>query len=155
MRCAVVLTHDPELAADLVQDVLTRAFLSWSSIGQLDFPYAYLRRMIVNAFISHQRKWSRWVPTPADDLDSVAQDPTDSYAERDALLQRLDRLPAQQRAAVVLRYFEDMSFDNIAETLNCRPATARGYVHRALATLRIEVHSSVTFHPSRSDQTCP
>ena len=147
LRFAVVLTNDPDLASDIVQDALIKAFDRWARIGQLDHIHAYLRRMVVNGFISHQRKWSRSVPTDLDRLDSVVPDPTDLYGERQAMLQQLDRLPPRQRAAIVLRYFEDMSDRDIADVLNCRPTTVRGYVHRALATLRVHTDSLRSCQP--------
>jgi RNA polymerase sigma factor (sigma-70 family) len=61
------------------------------------------------------------------------------HEDRDDLRGMLARLPGQQRAVLVLRYYEDLSDDEIATALGCRVGTVRGYASRALATLRIEL----------------
>jgi RNA polymerase sigma-70 factor (sigma-E family) len=142
LRFAIVLTDDPELAQDLVQDVLLRAQQNWARIGEVERPHAYVRRMIVNEMVSWRRKWSRIEPRPDRDLDHVVADPTDAVDRRDALLTELARLPVKQRAAIVLRYLEDMTDADIGEVLGCTPGTVRVHVHRALARLRVDLGSS-------------
>jgi DNA-directed RNA polymerase specialized sigma24 family protein len=61
LRCAFLLTGDRELARDIVQEVLTRALVRWWRIGRLDEPYAYVRRMVTNEFLSQRRR--RRLPT--------------------------------------------------------------------------------------------
>lgn len=68
-----------------------------------------------------------------------APDHADQYSERQALLGELGKLPARQRAVLVLRYYEDRRDAEIAELLGCTPGTVRGYASRALAALRIEL----------------
>ena len=62
------------------------------------------------------------------------------YAERDALVAQLGKLPARQRAVLALRYYEGLSDTEIANLIGCRPGTVRGYATRALATLRVEMN---------------
>lgn len=142
LRFAVVLTDDPELAQDVVQDVLLRAQQNWSRIDGLDRPHAYVRRMVVNEVISWRRKWSRIEARPDTDLDGAVADPTDAVDRRDALLQELGRLPVKQRAAVAMRYLDDMTDADIGEVLGCSPGTVRVHVHRALTRLRVELAST-------------
>ncbi len=137
LRFAVVLTDDPELAQDLVHDVLLKAQKSWSSVVAADYPHAYVRRMLVNQVISWRRKWGRVQPRPDRDLDRTVDDPTEVIDRRDELLRSLSRLPARQRAAIVMRYLEDMADDDIAETLGCSVSTVRVHIHRGLAALRV------------------
>ncbi|MGI8881103.1 MAG: SigE family RNA polymerase sigma factor [Jatrophihabitans sp.] len=141
LRLAVVLTDDPELAQDVVQDVLLKAQQRWPTIGALDQSHAYVRRMIVNEVVSWRRKWGRIEARPDERLDRQVPDQTDAIDSRDAILRELALLPARQRAAVVMRYFEDMSDVEIAAVLDCRPATARGLLHRALKALRVDLES--------------
>ena len=138
LRYAVVLTNDPELAEDALQEVLLRAGQRWPKIGQLDDPHAYVRRMLTNEVVSWRRKWGRVEARPDPDLDRPIHDPIGVIDRRDTILRELSRLPARQRAAVVLRYFEDLTDEQIGEVLGCRATSARIYVHRAMKTLRVE-----------------
>lgn len=150
-RFAVVLCGDTVLAGDLVTDVLGRAFERWSQVTAARDPHAYVRRMLVNEFVDWQRRRSRVVPHPeigqladlrASRLGTSSPDPGDVQAERAALLDELSRLPARQRAAIVLRYYEDLSDEDIAAALRCRIGTVRSCISRGLATLRISTTSS-------------
>ena len=141
LRFAAVLTGDRGLAEDVVQEVLLRASRRWESIAGLDRPEAYIRKMIVNEYLSWRRRAWRLVPTGAgtDAYAQLAPDPAADHAERTAILAELARLPARQRAVLVLRYYESLSDTEIAEVLGCTPGTVRGYASRALANLRVEM----------------
>lgn len=138
LRFAVVLTDDPELAQDVVHDVLLKAQRAWRTVEQADHPHGYVRRMLANEIVSWRRKWGRVQPRPVEDLDRALPDPTHAVDRRDELLRRVARLPMRQRAALVMRYFEDMTDADIGEVLGCSAATVRVHVHRALTTLRVE-----------------
>jgi RNA polymerase sigma-70 factor (sigma-E family) len=150
-RFAVVLCGDTVLAGDLVTDVLGRVFERWSQVSAARDPHAYVRRMLVNEFVNFQRRRARVVPHPevgqladlrASRLGAAGPDPGEVQAERAALLDELSRLPARQRVAIVLRYYEDLSDEDIAATLGCRTGTVRSSISRGLATLRITTASS-------------
>ena len=150
-RFAVVLCGDSVLAGDLVTDVLGRAFERWSQVSAANDPHAYVRRMLVNEFVSWQRRRARTAPHPdigqladlrASRLGTSGPDPGDAQAERSALQDELSRLPARQRAAIVLRYYEDLSDEDIAAALGCRTGTVRSSISRGLATLRVTTTSS-------------
>jgi len=139
LRFSTTLTNDRGLGEDLVQDVLLRAQARWDRIGSVDAPSAYVRRMIVNEFVSWRRKWARIVPSSdvAMMLDERADDHHADHPERDALQVEIAALPRRQRAVIVLRYYEDLSDSEIAEVLGCSQSTVRGYAMRALRTLRV------------------
>jgi RNA polymerase sigma-70 factor (sigma-E family) len=140
LRFAAVLTGDRDLAQDIVQEVLGRAHVRWRKIGRLDQPDSYVRRMITNEFLSWRRRWARVIPVgQVADRAPAGPDTATTHAERDALLAELARLPRQQQAVLVLRYYEGLSDTEIADLLGCRPGTVRGYASRALAALRIEL----------------
>ncbi len=144
LRFGMVLTGDARLAEEIVQEVLVRAYERWAHIGAVENTNAYVRRMVVNEFLSWRRKWSR-----AEPFDPVAHgiaqsDHADMYVERDAVLAELAKLPRRQRAVLVLRYYDGLSDREIAEVLGCSTGTVRGYASRALATLRIESTSPST-----------
>jgi RNA polymerase sigma-70 factor (sigma-E family) len=139
MRFATVLTGQTWLADDLVSDVLGRAFERWDRISSMAEPNAYVRRMIVNEHLSWHRRLARTSPHAHPTLDTAhIGDGADQRAERDAMIQRLDRLPRRQRAAVVLRYYVGLSDADIAAHLSCREVTVRSQISRALASLRLD-----------------
>lgn len=138
LRYATLLSGDRDEAHDIVQDVLTRALVRWGRIGAIEEPYGYVRTMITNHFLSLRRRRRLWT-VPLRDSDDRAQPPVPDRGDGDALWHLLATLPRQQRVVLVLRYYEGLGDDEIAEVLGCRPGTVRGYASRALATLRIEL----------------
>jgi RNA polymerase sigma-70 factor (sigma-E family) len=141
LRYATLLSGDRDEAHDIVQDVLTRALVRWGRIGAVDEPYAYVRTMITNHFLSLRRR-RRLFTVSLRDSDDRPQPPAPEPGDGDALWQLLATLPRQQRAVLVLRYYEGLGDDEISEVLGCRPSTVRGYASRALATLRIEMRAA-------------
>ena len=141
LRFAGVLTADRALAEDVVQEVLIRASKRWDQLDSLDYPERYVRKMVVNEYLSWRRRNWRLLPTGAagDFDDRVTLDHATQHAERDALLAELGKLPRRQRTVLVLRYYQGLSDTEIADVLGCTPGTVRGYASRALAALRVEL----------------
>lgn len=139
LRYASVLTCDADLAQDVVQEVLLRAQQKWRRIGPMAAPTAYVKRMILNEYLSLRRRRAvHEIAVVATARDEVIDDPSGSYNEREAMLARIAVLPPKQRAAVVLRYYEDRTDGEIAEMLGCGASTVRSHISRALAALRID-----------------
>jgi RNA polymerase sigma-70 factor (sigma-E family) len=140
LRYATALTCDPHLAQDVVQDVLLRAQRRWDRIEAMHAPDAYVRRMITNEYLSwRRRRAAHTVASTHGTLDALGTptaDPATGYAERDAMRHRIAVLPRKQRAAILLRYYEDCADAEIAEVLGCSAGTVRSHISRALATLR-------------------
>jgi RNA polymerase sigma-70 factor (sigma-E family) len=141
LRFAAVLTGDRNLAEDVVQEVLIRATGRWQVIAPLDRPEAYIRKMVVNEYLSWRRRSWRLVPWGAfgDVAGPPAPDPAVGLTERDAIMAELAKLPRRQRTVIVLRYYEGLRDEEIAEVLGCQPGTVRGYASRALAAMRVEM----------------
>jgi RNA polymerase sigma-70 factor (sigma-E family) len=137
LRYATALSGDRAEADDVVQEALTRALVRWGRIGRLDEPYAYVRTMVTNEFLSRKRRHRFWL-VPLDRHDRAEPPPP---PPGDDLWSRLATLPRQQRVVLVLRFYEGLTDDEIAEVLGCRSGTVRGYASRALATLRVELAS--------------
>ena len=141
LRYATLLCGDREQGRDLVQEVLTKVLLKWDRIARADEPYAYVRRMLTNEYLSWRRR-RRLVTVPLDHApEPVAGRPAEHGAELWALL---TRLPRQQRAVLVLRYYEGLGDQEIGDVLGCAAGTVRSYASRALATLRVELNTGVT-----------
>ncbi len=141
LRFAAVLAGDRATAEDLAQEVLIRAYSRWDRIGGLDRPELYVRKMMLNEYLSWRRRSWRQVPAggPAIEAASAVPDHAAGYTEREALLAELGKLPRRQRAVLVLRYYEDRGDTEIAELLGCSPGTVRSHASRALAALRVEM----------------
>lgn len=140
LRTAYLLTGDGSRAEELVQDTLVRLYPKWDRVEEADVPLAYVRRSLTNGYINSQRRAARRefayedVPERLDDRDTTAQ-----LADRDELWAGLRLLPDRQRAALVLRFFEDLSDEDTAATLGCRVGTVRSLVSRGLAALRAQM----------------
>ncbi|MEV4640748.1 SigE family RNA polymerase sigma factor [Actinoplanes sp. NPDC049548] len=141
LRYAVMLTGDPHTAQDLVQETMVRVQLSWRRVAASDSPDGYVRKILTNQFIDLRRgSWLRRVLLRAEpDPIAAPSDHAQESAERDRIWGMLSRLPRRQRAALVLRYYEDLPDQEIADVLGCAVGTVRSSISRALATLRAEL----------------
>jgi RNA polymerase sigma-70 factor (sigma-E family) len=146
LRFATALTGDPHLAKDLVQEVLIRVSGRWQEIDQLDHPEAYIRKMVVNEYLSWRRRSWRLIPSGMSSYlpGRPSPDPADGYIERQALLAELAKLSRRQRTALVLRYYEGFSDAEIADVMGCAQSTVRGHVFKALAAMRVELDQPLT-----------
>jgi RNA polymerase sigma-70 factor (sigma-E family) len=149
LRYAVMLTGDPHTAQDLVQETMIRVQLKWRKVAASTAPERYVRRMLTNAYIDlHRGSWLRRVVLRAEPVEPPAvADHADAAAERDQMWMWLGRLPRKQRAALVLRYYEGLSDNEIADVLDCAVGTVRAHISRALATLREHVAPATTGEP--------
>ncbi|WP_239459966.1 SigE family RNA polymerase sigma factor [Nocardioides daejeonensis] len=142
LRLARRLTADPADAEDVVQEALARALVRWERISRVEDVDAYVTRMVVNAHTSWWRRFRRReqpVPTPEEKGSGAgAADDTMAYDERDRLREAVRRLPAEQRVAVVLRYYEQREYAEIAALTGVREGTVRSRVSRGIAVLRRE-----------------
>jgi RNA polymerase sigma factor (sigma-70 family) len=127
VRLAWLMTGSRELAEDVVQDAFVQVNLRWSSI---DTPVAYLRVAVVNGTRAHARRVSRGRAVLDEPVQPVLP------PELDETWQLLTQLSARQREALVLRFYADLSFEQIAGVLQCRLGTAKSLVHRGLARLK-------------------
>lgn len=137
LRFAYLLTGDHHTAEDLVQTALAKTYLSWGRLrdrGALD---AYVRRIIVNENASlWRRPWKR-NERPTDVLpESGGAPPGPGSDSTDAMWTFVQTLPTRQRAAVVLRYYEDMTEADTAAILGCSVGTVKSQTSRGIATLR-------------------
>lgn len=132
LRRAFLLVGDHGHAEDLVQSSLATAYMRWWRVRD---PAAYLRVVMTRKAISWRvRRWNGELPT--DRLPDRASENSVDVEQVVAVQRALMSLPADQRAVVVLRYFDDCTEDEIAETLRCSPGTVKSRASRALAALR-------------------
>lgn len=138
---ATAVTGNREAARDAVQDALVAVYLRWARLIVGGEPDAYARRVIVNRHISWWRRLGRRERLTAFDHEPGTAEVAEQDGLADVQLARrlLAGLPAQQRAAVALRFYDDLAFADIAAVLDCTESTARSHVHRALAQLRAQI----------------
>ena len=140
LRTAYLLTGDYARAEDLLQSALIRAHRHWRRVHDTGEPEAYVRKIIVNLNTDWWRRRSSFeqVVDTATDQASHASAP-DAFAEyelRDELWTALRDLPPKMRAALVLRYFEDLTEAQTAHVLDCSVGTVKSQCSRGLERLR-------------------
>ena len=136
LHAAYLLTGNLADAEDLVQSALAKTYQAWNRIEDRKALDGYVRRAMVNTHISwwRRRKVDEY---PTDDIpDQPVADSSDSSEIHDSLRRALDRLPHRMRAAVVLRFFEDMTEAEVADVLGVSQGTVKSTVSRAVAKLR-------------------
>lgn len=150
-RLAYLLAASPTGAEDLLQSALEKAYVSWRRISVMEYPEAYVRRMLVTTLVSsRRRRWSGELPS--DRLPEGVDESEDvGLLDRSLLWPLICALPARQRAVVVLRFYEDMSEAQIADTLGCAPGTVKSQSHAAMGALRRALAAAGV--PDRSEQS--
>jgi RNA polymerase sigma-70 factor (sigma-E family) len=141
-RLAYFLTGDRELAQDLVQDAFVKVAGRFQYLRVPDAFDAYLRRTIVNLFTSHLRRLRLERQELRRQRSARGREQRDSdLTERDALWAALQDLPPRQRAAIVLRYYEDLSERETAAILGCSVGAANQLIARGIPALRERIGS--------------
>ena len=138
VRLAYLMTSDADLAQDIAQEAFARVAGRFGHLRRPDACDAYLRRTVVNLCNSHFRH-ERVVRAALEREAAEASNRTIEGPDlglRDHLWAAVERLPARQRAAVVLRYYEDQSDEQIAEVMRCSRSAARSLVSHGVQTLR-------------------
>lgn len=139
IRLAFLLTGDRALAEDLVQEAFARLVGRLRHLREPNAFWVYLRRTIVNLATSHFRH--RRVERAY--LERLAATPSAVTNDNDDLDETMHRvllgLPQRQRAAIVLRFYEDLSDVQTAAVLGCSSGTVRSLVSRGMKTLREEL----------------
>jgi RNA polymerase sigma-70 factor (sigma-E family) len=145
-RSAYLLAGNHADAEDLAQQTLIKAHRAWAKVSASDSANAYVRRILTNTFLSSKRPKARRVELLTDEVPewgggtgTAGGSPgtPGTSDERMALWPHVKQLPPQQRAVIVLRYFEGLSEMEIAETLGCSRGNVKSTAHRALKSLRV------------------
>ncbi len=135
-RTAYLLVGDRGLAQDLLQEALTKTYVAWPRLRDPGKAEAYTRKAITTTAITWYRRRS-WGERPVDTVpERVGVGHDDDVATRDLLWQALQALPPRQRAAIVLRFYEDLTEAQTAAVLGCAVGTVKSQVSTGLRTLR-------------------
>lgn len=134
---AYLLSGDVHDAEDLLQDALVKTFARRRAGTELRSAEAYLRRAICSLYLDRWRSRRRWagrLPVAAE--PDAVDGPEVAVTDRTDVVRALASLPAQQRAAVVLRYYEDLTVPEVADRMGLAEGTVKRYL--SLATGRLE-----------------
>ncbi len=140
-RLAVLMTGDPDRAEDLTHDALLRTYKAWNRIKNED-PGPYVRQALVNGCRNHLRRRAleiRKAPDPMGD----APDASPSLVEAMRVSAALSILPPVRRAAIILRFYEDLPEAQIAQMLDRPINTIKSDIRRALEQLRPVLDESI------------
>jgi RNA polymerase sigma-70 factor (sigma-E family) len=134
-RTAYLMTGDYQRAEDLLQTTFVRVYQRWPRVAEMDRPVGYARRVLVSQAASWWRRRSSH-ESPLLLRDEPARgDRTDEAAEHERVWKAVLSLPPRQRAVTVLRYYEDLSEAEIAQTLGMAPGTVKSHGHAAARRL--------------------
>jgi RNA polymerase sigma-70 factor (sigma-E family) len=144
MATAFLLCGDWHTAEDLAQTTLAKVFAAWWRIRNRDAVHAYAQRTLLNTYLAHYRRRKRREMLTADVAALVERGVEPQTPElRLALIDALATLPPRARAVVVLRYWEDMSIDQVAALLGCSPGNVKSQSARALDKLRLQLDGTL------------
>jgi RNA polymerase sigma-70 factor (ECF subfamily) len=134
MRAAFLVTGDRDAAQEVAQDAFGQLFIHWRKVKGYDRPGAWVRRVAIRRAVK-QRERGRKVTVASREFIDLTE-PAQNDVPRDLdLIDALGHLSAQQRAAVVLHYYEDQPVRDVAATLRCSEATAKVHLHRGRTRL--------------------
>lgn len=153
-RKAYLLCGDWDAADDLAQDALIAVYKSWPRVARGNNIDAYANRVLVHKFIDDKRRpWSRVFVSgdPPDRNDPSAAQDLERIEGQDAPLNKaLAKLPAQQRAVLVLRYTDDLTVDEIARIMDLPSGTVKSRLSRGVEALRAQLDESYSDQPPTS-----
>lgn len=133
---AYLLCGDWHLAEDLVQTAFVKLYRSWSRLPGRDRLDAYTRKILVRTFLDVRRRGFHHREQVTDTPRESPAPQHGSSDDRVVLLRALTKVPPRQRAALVLRYWADLSIEETAHAMKCSPGTVKSQAARGLVTLR-------------------
>lgn len=138
VRTAYLVLQDREAANDVAQDAFTKILSHWGRVSRYDRPDAWVRKVAIRLAIKIARKQRLRIASSPQTEPTTDQTPVDLD-----LLRAVGALPAAQRAAVVLFYFEDRPVAEVAEIMDCSASTAKVHLHRARKRLSEQLGEAV------------
>ncbi len=137
-RAAYLMVGDEQLAQDLVQEALTKTYVAWPRLRDPNNAEAYCRKAITTTAITWFRRkgWDNERPTETRSRSDPATRTTDAVDDRSMVWAALQQLPPRQRAALVLRFYEDLTEAQTAAAMGCAVGTVKSQVAAGLKKLR-------------------
>ena len=136
-RLALAIMGEPADAQDATQEAFVLAWRKWTTLRDPDKFEHWFDRILVNTCRSRLRRSARWQTQDlTDELPATGHEPYGDVVERDALFTALRHLSPDHRLVVALRFYRDLTIDDIAERTGARPGTVKSRLHHALHQLR-------------------
>jgi RNA polymerase sigma-70 factor (ECF subfamily) len=132
LREVVFIVRDADLAKELVNEAFTRLYVRWARVSRYDKPGAWVRRVAIRLAVRREAKRSRDVELTDRGAESDSATSLDVRAA-------VARLSPQQRAAVMLHYFEGLPVAEVGRTLGVREGTVKAHLHQARAKLAVDL----------------
>jgi RNA polymerase sigma-70 factor (sigma-E family) len=150
LRSAYLITWDFAEAEDLVQECLFKVARRWPRVKKMERPVAYARTVLIHLALDEGKRRSQRRSELAPEATGVLETHDDDSAVRilgrieasTDLLRVLRELPPRQRAALVLRYFDDLSEAEVARVMGCSVGTVKSTTSRALGRLRRDIEAT-------------
>lgn len=139
VRLAYLMTGDQQQARDIAQDAFVKVAGRFHGLRNPDAFPAYLRTTVVNLSRGHLRRLRTQRAYLARQPARETPAPTPDVETRDEMWSALQRLPVRQRAALVLRYYDDLSERQIADALGSSESAVKSLLSRGLQQLRAEM----------------
>ncbi|HEX6518431.1 MAG TPA: SigE family RNA polymerase sigma factor [Streptosporangiaceae bacterium] len=149
-RTAFLLCGDWHTAEDLAQTTLTKMFVSWWRVKRREAVFAYASRTLVNTYIADKR--GRRSSEVITDVLPESATPPDTPETRMVVLAALATLSPRARTVVVMRFWADMSVEQVADVLGCSSGTVKSLSSRAMDKMRAVLEDSDGSFSSLSDQ---
>lgn len=140
-RLSYSYVKNSEDALDIVQDSIQKALLKIGELRDGQKLKSWFYRIVVNTSLDFLRRRKKIIVVEDTKLESYAHGKSDRYQDID-LGNSIDLLPPIYRTVIVLRYFEDLKIDEIAEILEENQSTIKTRIHRALSMLRIQMEET-------------
>ncbi|MEU5691301.1 SigE family RNA polymerase sigma factor [Actinosynnema sp. NPDC020468] len=143
-RTAFLFCGDWHMAEDLMQTSLLKLYRVWHRVRSQESPNAYARKVLLRTWLDEKRRpWRRAEQRDGEvpDVVGTASDPSERLYARDLVHAALLRVPARQRAVLVLRYFEDLPVAEVAVAMGCTEGTVKSQTARGLVALRAAVEA--------------
>jgi len=154
-RTAYLIIGDHQLAQDLLQEALIKTYVAWPRLRDVTKAEAYTRRTIVTTAISWRRRRS-FHERPVNVVPEIGvADPAEGLATRDALWAQLQLLPPRQRAAIVLRYYLDLSEAQTADAMGCSVGAVKSQSSAGLGRLRGRIGTEVALLNTADQRMTP
>jgi RNA polymerase sigma-70 factor (sigma-E family) len=141
---AFLLCGDWHRAEDLVQTTFVKLYRAWNRIDARHTMDVYTRKILVRTYLDEARRGFFFREKVTAEQPERVAPPSGSAEDRLVLLRALSGVPARQRAALVLRFWEDLSVEETAKAMGCSPGTVKSQTSRGLDALRDLVPTTIT-----------
>ncbi|WP_088808728.1 MULTISPECIES: RNA polymerase sigma factor [Listeria] len=131
-------------ALDIIQDAIQKALLNLNSIQKPEALKSWFYKIVIRTAIDFLRKNKKLKLVDGETLELISQQHVDCYEDID-LKEALERLPIKYKTIIVLRYFEDLRIDEIAEIIGKTSSTTKTRLYKALQLLRMDIRKEDLF----------